>query len=84
MRHEHKHKFKTGDRVFYHFSDTSIMGYGVITDTGYRRNGVLIYIVLPDHVDENDDPDTEWICCENDIMYADEKEFKDKIDDRLI
>jgi hypothetical protein len=29
---KHKHKFKIGDRIFYHLLDTSIIGYGVITD----------------------------------------------------
>jgi len=82
---KHKHKFKTGDRVFYHLHDTSIMGYGVIAETGYRPRpkGKLIYVVSPDHVDECDDPDTQWLCYENDIMYADEKDFQDKINDRM-
>jgi hypothetical protein len=44
----------------------------------------LIYIVLPDQVDECDDPNTQWMCCENDIMYADEKDFLEKINDRML
>jgi len=83
---KHKHKFKVGDRVFYHISDTSFFGYGVIAETGYRpkgQGGKLIYVVSPDHVDECDDPGTQWLCYEDDIMRADEKDFKDKIDDRM-
>jgi len=80
---KHKHKFKIGDRVFYHLLDISIIGYGVIIDTGYKRSGTLIYIVLTDRVDEYDHTNTQWMCCENDIMYADEKDFTDKINDRV-
>ena len=78
---EHKHKFKVGDKVFYHISDTSVFGYGVVADTGYKPGGViLIYIVTPDHIDECDNSDTQWMCCEDDVMLADQKDFFDKKD----